>query len=68
MMDKVTIVCSDNGKSKTADVLSKSSKHLKVVLEGTTMCVELHRQDLNKPYVGTKAGLEFAYEEREIKI
>jgi hypothetical protein len=48
MMDKVTIVCSDNGKSKTADVLSKSSKHLKVVLEGTTMCVELHRQDVGQ--------------------
>tara|TARA_E500000178_G_scaffold346764_1_gene398918 strand:- start:587 stop:775 length:189 start_codon:yes stop_codon:yes gene_type:complete len=60
-MDKVTIVCSDNGKSKTADVLSQSSKYMKVVIEGTTMTVELSRHDVNKPYVGTKAGLEFTY-------
>ena len=60
-MDKVTIVCSDNGKSKTADVLSQSSKNMKVVIEGTTMTVELSNQDVNKPYVGTKESLEFTY-------
>ena len=67
-MDKVTIVCSDNGKSKTADVLSQSSKYMKVVIEGTTMTVELSRQDVNKPYVGSKAGLEFTYADWKNKI
>jgi hypothetical protein len=60
-MEKVTITCSDNGKTKTADVLSHSDKYLKVVVEGTTMTVELFRTDVNKPYVGNKAGLEFTY-------
>jgi hypothetical protein len=60
-MEKITITCSDNGKTKTADVLSQSDKYLKVVVEGTTMTVELFRTDVNKPYVGNKAGLEFTY-------
>jgi hypothetical protein len=60
-MEKITITCSDNGKTKIADVLSQSDKYLKVVVEGTTMTIELFRSDLNKPYVGTKAGLEFTY-------
>jgi hypothetical protein len=60
-MEKITITCSDNGKTKTADVLSHSDKYLKVVVEGTTMTVELFRTDVNKPYVGNKAGLEFTY-------
>ena len=60
-MDKVTITCSDNGKTKTADVLQQSDKYMKVVIDGTTMTVELSRQDVNRPYVGTKAGLEFTY-------
>jgi hypothetical protein len=60
-MEKITITCSDNGKTKTADVLSQSDKYLKVVVEGTTMTIEMFRSDLNKPYVGTKAGLEFTY-------
>ena len=60
-MEKITITCSDNGKTKTADVLSQSDKYLKVVVEGTTMTVELFRTDVNKPYVVNKAGLEFTY-------
>jgi len=27
------------------------------------MTIEMHRTDLNKPYVGTKAGLEFKYDD-----
>ena len=60
-MEKITITCSDNGKTKTADVLSHTDKYLKVVVEGTTMTIELSRTDLNRTYVGTKAGLEFTY-------
>ena len=60
-MEQIQLTCSNNGKTKTADVLSKSDKFLKVVVEGTTMTIELFRSDVNKPYVGNKAGLEFTY-------
>jgi hypothetical protein len=62
-MEKIIITCSDNGKSKTVDVLMRSDKYLKVVVEGTTMAIELHRSDLNRPYIGSKAGLEFTYDD-----
>jgi|TARA_Y100001973_G_C5132352_1_gene298459 hypothetical protein len=60
-MEKIDLICTENGKTKPADVLSKNDKYLKVAIEGTTMTVELFRQDLNRPYVGNKAGLEFTY-------
>jgi hypothetical protein len=60
-METIEIYCTDNEKTKTAEVLSKTDKHMKVVFEGTTMTLELMRKDLNKPYVGNKAGLEFIY-------
>lgn len=60
-MEQIELICIDNGKSKTADVLSRTDRYLKVAVVGTTMTIELHRTDVNKPYVGTKAGLEFKY-------
>ena len=60
-MDKIEITCTNNGKTKTADVLVHNDKHLKVVIEGTQITIEMHRQDLNKPYTGHTAGLEFTY-------
>ena len=60
-MEQIEITCIDNGKTKTADVLNRTDKYMKVALDGTTMTIELNRSDLNRPYVGTKAGLEFAY-------
>lgn len=61
-MENITITCTDNGKTKTAEVLSKTDKYMKVVVDGTTMTIELFRKDLNKPYIGNKAGLEFTYD------
>ncbi len=61
-MDKIEITCTDNGKTKTADVLFRNDKHLKVAVEGTQITIEMHRQDLNKPYIGHTAGLEFTYD------
>lgn len=61
-MEQINIICNDNGKSKEAEVLGMSDKYLKVVLLGTTMTIELFRKDLNKPFVGHKAGLEFVYQ------
>jgi hypothetical protein len=60
-MEQIQITCIDNGKTKTADVLSRTDRYMKVAVEGTTMTIELHRTDLNKPYIGAKAGLEFKY-------
>ena len=60
-MEQIIITCIDNGMSKEADVLSRTDKYLKVVIVGTTMTIELNRSDLNRPYIGTKAGLEFVY-------
>ncbi len=60
-MDKIEIICTNNGKTKTADILFRSDKHLKVAIEGTQIAIEMHRQDLNKPYIGHTAGLEFTY-------
>ena len=64
-MDQIEITCIDNGKIKTAEVLSKTDKYMKVVIEGTTMTIELTRKDLNKPYIGNKAGLEFTYDDHK---
>jgi len=61
-METIILTCIDNGKTKTAEILSKTDKYMKVVIEGTTMTIELARKDLNKPYIGNKAGLEFIYE------
>ncbi len=61
-MEKVEITCTNNDKTKTADVLFRNDKHLKVAVEGTQITIEMHRQDLNKPYIGHTAGLEFTYD------
>ena len=59
-MEQIIITCIDNGMNKEADVLSRTDKYMKVAVQGTTMTIELTRTDLNRPYIGTKAGLEFS--------
>ena len=61
-MDSIEIYCTDNGKTKIAEVLSKNDKYMKVVFEGTTITLELFRTDVNRPYVGHKSGLEFTWQ------
>ena len=63
-MDQVEIYCSDNGKTKIAEILSKNDKYMKVVFEGTTITLELFRSDVNKPYIGNKSGLEFTWQSK----
>ena len=60
-MEKIQIRCTENGKIKNADVLSRNDKYLKVVVEETTIAIELFRSDVNKPYIGHKSGLEFTW-------
>ena len=61
-MDQVEITCTENGKSKKAEILSKNDKYMKVVFEETTITLELFRTDVNRPYVGQKSGLEFTWQ------
>ena len=61
-MDKIEITCTNNGKTKTADVIFRSDKHLKVAIEDTQITIEMHRRDLNKSYIGHTAGLEFTWQ------
>ena len=42
-----------------ADVLSKSDKHMRVVLVNTTVTLDLHRTDVRDPYRGRLSSLEF---------
>ena len=60
-MEKIEITCTNNGKSKIAEVLQKNDKYLKVVVEGTQITIEMFRQDVNIPYKGHTAGLEFSW-------
>lgn len=60
-MEQIEIFCVDNEKTKVVEVLSKTDKHMKVVFVGTNMTLEMIRKDVNKGYVGRKAGLEFIY-------
>ena len=61
-MDQIEIICTENGKTKIAEILSKNDKYMKVVFEGTTITLELFRSDVNKPYTGHKSGLEFTWQ------
>ena len=60
-MEQIEIICTDNGKTKNAEVLNKSDKYMKVVVEGTQIAIEMFRKDVNKQYIGHTAGLEFTW-------
>jgi hypothetical protein len=64
-METIVITCTNNGQTKTAEVMQQNDKFMKVVLEGTQITLELFRQDVNKPYVGHTAGLEFTWQQKK---
>ena len=47
------------------DVLSKSDKHMRVVLKNSTVTLDLHRTDVREPYRGRLSSLEFKCDEVE---
>ena len=55
-MEQIEITCTNNGNTKTAEVLQQHDKYMKVVVEGTQIAIEMFRQDVNKPYIGHTAG------------
>jgi len=60
-METIEITCTNNGKTKTAEVMQKTDKYMKVIVEGTQIFIEMFREDLNTPYTGHTAGLEFEW-------
>jgi hypothetical protein len=58
----IEIVCTNNGKTKTAEVMQQTDKYMKVIVEGTQIFIEMFREDLNTPYTGHTAGLEFEWQ------
>ena len=60
-MEQIEIICTNNGKTKTAEVLQQHDKYMKVVVDGTQIAIELYRSDVNKPNIGHTAGLEFTW-------
>ena len=61
-METIDITCTNNGKTKRAEILNRDDKYMKVVVEGTQLFIELFRDDVNIPYTGRTAGLEFEWE------
>ena len=67
-MKEVMIKSTNNAAGETpvatkADVLSKSDKHIRVVLKNTTVTLDLHRTDVRQPYIGRLNSLEFKCDE-----
>lgn len=58
-MEKVSITCTNTGKTVLADVISRNDKSMKVAFQGTTITLQLFRKDPRRPYVGHMAGQEF---------
>lgn len=58
-MDVCILTNTNNSKTAKADVLQRSDKRLRVVLQGTDTTITLTRDDTRRPYVGSMAGLEF---------
>ena len=67
-MEKITITCTNNHKTKQAEVLRQTDKFIKVVLEGTQIAIEMYRKDVNKPYIGHTAGLDFEWQPKNLNL
>jgi len=63
-METIEITCTNNGKTKTAEVIHQTDKYMKVIVEGTQIFIEMFREDLNTPYTGHTAGLEFEWQQK----
>jgi len=61
-METIEITCTNNGRTKTAEVLSQNDKYMKVIITGTQLSIELFRDHVNIPYKGHTAGLEFEWQ------
>jgi len=60
-METIEISCTNNNKTKEAEILQQNDKYMKVAIKGTQITIELFRKDLNTAYTGHTAGLEFEW-------
>ena len=67
-METITITCTNNDKTKEAEVLERNDKYLKVQVPGTQLFIELFRDDVNIPYTGRTAGLEFEWQPKNSNL
>lgn len=58
-METCKVINTNNGNTVLADILQRSDKRIRVVLQGTNMTLTMTRDDTRRPYVGSAAGLEF---------
>ena len=61
-METIVIRCTNNDRTKEAEVLERNDKYMKVIVPGTQLFIEMFRDDVNIPYTGHTAGLEFEWE------
>jgi hypothetical protein len=61
-METIILTCTDNDRKKEAEVLQKNDRYMKVQVPGTQIFIELFRDNLNMPYTGHTAGLEFEWQ------
>lgn len=59
-LERITITCIDTGVQKSCEILSKTTRNMKVVLPDTTITIHLHRDNPTKPYIGYHGKLEFS--------
>jgi hypothetical protein len=58
-MEVVDITCTSNGNTLKADVLTRSTRSMRVAIQGTNLTLNLSRVDQNALYSGHASGLEF---------
>ena len=61
-METITITCTNNDRTKEAEVLEQNDKYMKVQVPGTQLFIEMFRDNVNIPYTGHTAGLVFEWQ------
>ena len=56
-MDRISIKNENSGKSMGADVLSKSDKKIRCVIDGMDVAMTFTRTDVRKPYICHMGGI-----------
>ena len=60
------IKCTNNDRTKEAEVLERNDMYMKVQVPGTQLFIEMFRDNVNIPYTGRPAGLEFEWEPKNL--
>ena len=61
-METIVLTCTNNDRTKEAEVLERNENYMKVQVPGTQLFIELFRDDVNIPYTGRTEGLEFEWQ------